>query len=461
MLARLRSRLAGMVRPANSTAVRRFEGAASGRRTFGLGTFGNVNSEVGAAGQTLAARSAYLVENNPLIGNAIGHLVGETIGTGIRPTRFTTEFDTWAETSDADGRTDFYGLQASVFRDVAVRGESFVLILNTEDGFQLRQLNPEQVDRSLTREMAGGACIVQGVEFDGDGRRVAYWIAPNRLDQFASWAPPIRVVTEDVLHVFRPIAPGQVRGIPWTTSIILAASEFDKLTDALLMGASVAAMFCGVVTDEGALGDGVDPFEGASQPSLEPGTLLRLKGGQKVTFSTPQQSQAVGEFVKAQIRALAAGLGVPAFMMDGDLSSANYSSLRAGLLPFRRRTEQFQYGCFVPQFLAPVWRRFQTGRLLAGEAEEGVRSDWIMPKPLQVDPQKDIESDVAEINAGLASRRQKVAERGWAVESLDAEIAADHAREKALGLTFGTPVASPQKNVEPKSGKEAKSDGEA
>ncbi|MFD1703361.1 hypothetical protein ACFSCV_10135 [Methylopila henanensis] len=56
-----------------------------------------------------------------------------------------------------------------------------------------------------------------------------------------------------------------------------------------------------------------------------------------------------------------------------------------------------------------------------------------------MDPQKAIEADVAEINAGLASRRQKVAERGWSVEELDAEIAADREREAALGLSFGAP----------------------
>ena len=43
---------------------------------------------------------------------------------------------------------------------------------------------------------------------------------------------------------------------------------------------------------------------------------------------------------------------------------------------------------------------------------------------------------VAEIDAGLASRRQKVAERGWSVEELDAEIAADRERESAAGLSF-------------------------
>ena len=38
---------------------------------------------------------------------------------------------------------------------------------------------------------------------------------------------------------------------------------------------------------------------------------------------------------------------------------------------------------------------------------------------------KDIQSTVAEIEAGLTSRRKAVAERGWVLEDLDAEIAAE------------------------------------
>ena len=53
------------------------------------------------------------------------------------------------------------------------------------------------------------------------------------------------------------------------------------------------------------------------------------------------------------------------------------------------------------------------------------------------------------IDAGLTSRRQVVAERGWSIEALDAEIAADRARESALGLNFGAaPPTLPQQQQE-------------
>lgn len=450
MFGRARNRLASWLAP---EMHRKFDGASHGRRTFGAGTFGRVNSEVSAAGQTLAARSAYLYANNPLVANAVGNVVAEAVGSGIRPsadTDLVARFDAWSDAADADGRTDFYGQQTLIVSDVVVRGESFVLLTNDDFGFRTQILDVEQVDRGLTRELGGGAQIVQGVEFDAASRRVGYWISPGRLaDNFASWAPPVRVPAADVLHIFRPLFPGQVRGVPWTAPVILSAGELDKLSDALLMGASVAAMFAGFVSDENSIGDGADPFDGEAQPTLEPGTLIRLKGGQKVTFSTPQQSQAVADLLKFQIRQLAAGLGLPSFMVDGDLTGANYSSLRAGLLPFRRRIEAFQYHALVPQLLAPVWRRF-----VATEGVDGAgRVEWIVPKSLQVDPAKDVEADLAEIDAGLASRRQKVAARGWDIASLDAEIADDRAREKLLGLTFSATSAKPSSAAEQKESK--------
>ena len=54
-----------------------------------------------------------------------------------------------------------------------------------------------------------------------------------------------------------------------------------------------------------------------------------------------------------------------------------------------------------------------------------------------VDPLKDAKAEIEQIGAGLKSRTQALAERGFDAEQVDAEIAADKAREQRLGLTFG------------------------
>ena len=43
---------------------------------------------------------------------------------------------------------------------------------------------------------------------------------------------------------------------------------------------------------------------------------------------------------------------------------------------------------------------------------------------------------------GLKSRTQALAERGYDAEQVDAEIAADKAREQSLGLSFQSAAAS-------------------
>jgi lambda family phage portal protein len=153
-----------------------------------------------------------------------------------------------------------------------------------------------------------------------------------------------------------------------------------------------------------------------------------------VKFNTPGQTQEIGAFLRLNLQQLAAGLGLPEHLLSGDLTGANYSSLRAGLLPFRQRVEQVQYGTFVPQLLRPIWRRVVTFGVLSGELaapdfESNPRAylaaEWLPPKPMQVDPLKDVQATVAELEAGLTSRRKAVAERGWALEDLDSENAAD------------------------------------
>lgn len=435
-------------RKAEPVQTRRFDGAAGGRRASGMGRFGRINPEVAAAGTSLRSHASYLAMNHPSISLGCANWTGALIGPGIVPTAkhpdaeqrraINAYFEAWAIEADAEGRTDFWGLQTAVADSMVKAGESVVLILDTDAGPRLRVIPADLLDESKTAELSDGRSIFSGVELDANGRRLAYWIAPERPgNAFATHAPSVRVDAGSVLHVFKPLAPGQVRGVTWLASIILQASEFDQLCDALLVGAKVAAMHAGFLVD--ANGTGGTPYDGIEvggimESGIEPGAVKVLPAGFDVKFNTPGQLQQVDAFLKLNLRQLAAGLGLPDHLLSGDLTGANYSSLRAGLLPFRTRVEQIQYGVLVPQFLAPVWRNVITYGVLSGELhapdfeqnpQAYLIADWLPPKHLQVDPIKDIQATVAELGAGLTSRRKAVAERGWVLEDLDAEIAAE------------------------------------
>ena len=68
-------------------------------------------------------------------------------------------------------------------------------------------------------------------------------------------------------------------------------------------------------------------------------------------------------------------------------------------------------------------------------------AEWITPRAMQVDPEKDLKAVREALALGLTSRSQAINELGWNADDLDAEIAADRAREAELGLAFGS---SPQ-----------------
>lgn len=429
-------------RKAEPARVRSFDGAAGGRRASGMGQFGRINPEVAAAAPSLRSRASYLAMNNPWISQACANWTGALVGAGIVPTSkhpdpeqrkaINAYFEGWAGAADSECRTDFWGMQAILADSMVKAGEAVALILDTEDGPRLRIIPADLLDESKTSELSDGRSIFSGVELDGNGKRLAYWIVPEKPGNLFAQSQSVRVDAGSVLHVFKPLAPGQVRGVSWLAPVILPAGDFDQLCDALLVGAKVAAMHTGFITDMN--GTSTDAYDDQGDVSLEPGALRRLGVGQDVKFNTPGQLQQVEAFLKLNLRQLAAGLGLPDHLLSGDLTGANYSSLRAGLLPFRTRVEQIQYGTLVPQFLAPIWRKVIAHGVLSGELDAPdfesnpaayLTAEWLPPKPLQVDPLKDIQATVAELEAGLTSRRKAVAERGWNLDDLDAEIASD------------------------------------
>jgi lambda family phage portal protein len=467
MLRSVRSFLNRLVAPSQT---RRFEAAGGGRRWDRSTNFGPIATETTAAHGRLRDRARYAVANNPWAANGAAVLTTALVGAGIVPTsqhpnldtrrELTATFRGFVDRADADGLTDFYGLLCAAVRAMVVDGEAFIQLLSRPDGLQLRGIPAEMVDSSLTRDIGDGRRIIAGIEFDALGNRVAYWISPSRPTEiFTNYAPPIRVDAADIIHLFQPLGAGQVRGVSWFASVLLTASELDQLFDALLVGTKVAAMHAGFLVDENGSATS-SPFDGQQTGSvletgLEPGTLKFLPAGYKIQFSTPQQAQQAIEFAQLTLRSIAAGLGIPEHLLTGDLRGANYSSLRAALVSFRQRIEAIQFHTIIPQLCRRVWSRVITDAVLSGgliapdfetSFTDYMAVEWIPPAQPWVDPLKDAEATERMMAAGLMSRRQAVAALGYSIEDLDVEIAADRAREKTLGLTFGAPPSPPKGN---------------
>lgn len=422
--------------------LRHLDAAAGGRRGGGWGVSGPLQDEIASGGPLVQRRARYLSRNNPHISNAVGNWTGAFVGHGIRLSvqdaavdyrrRVGDAFESWAEQADIAGVTDFNGIQRQVAQHLCVDGEALVILHDAPDGLQLQVIPPELLDWSKTSDLPDGRAIRNGVEIDQDGRRLAFWILPDAPQTSFSAGASIRVDARDVLHIFHPLGAGQVRGLSWLAPVVITANELDQLTDALLTGAKIAAMHAGFITRVNEAAD-ADDFTG--DLSLEPGAMRILPAGTDVKFNSPEQEKELDAFLRHQLRTMAAGLRLPDHLLSGDLSEANYSSLRAGLLPFRQRVEQIQRTTLTPQFLRPVWRRWLAAEIAAGrlDASPDTRCEWIMPAHYQVDPAKDLQATQTALEMGLMSRSEAIAARGRNADDLRDEIAADDVAAPAQG----------------------------
>ncbi len=456
------------------------EAAGRGRRALAW-TPGNPGAIAAlmATGHELRTKSRDLVRRNAWAAAGLEAFVANAIGTGIKPQSMARDIADadgfrarahalwwdWVAEADAAGLTDFYGLQALACRAMLEGGECFIRLRprRLQDGLsvplQLQLLEAEHCPLTLNTQTESGNVIRAGIEFDSLGRRVAYHLTRAHPEdgalspmsgQGTSLADTVRVPAEEIVHLFRPLRPGQLRGEPWLSRALVKLNELDQYDDAELVRKKTAAMFAGFITrqspEDNLLGEGNADEMGIALAGLEPGTLQILEPGEDVKFSDPADvGGSYSEFLRTQFRAVAAAIGITYEQLTGDLSGVNYSSIRAGLLEFRRRCEMLQHGVIVHQFCRPVWAAWMTQAVLAGSLDAPgfhqkrrryLAVKWIPQGWQWVDPEKEFKAVVLAIRAGLMSRSEAIASFGYDGEAIDREIAADNARADELGLVF-------------------------
>ena len=453
-----------------------YEGASMARRLSPWRpNRAHINTALAGEGPLLRARTRALVANAPLASSLSETFVSYATGPGIKPSSLIENADQkkavqqawrdWTDEADADGLTDFYGLQSLAARALYDAGEVFIRLRPrfVSDGLsvplQLQLMESEQLDSAYTLTAQNGNVIRSGIEFDAIGRRVAYWFWQAHPGDSTIWqgqGQRVRVPAANVLHIYKPLRPGQIRGRPWLTAVMVKLYDLDQYDDAELSRKKGAAMFMAFLT-KGLAVDGATLVEGAAAPDdrgtadlmMEPSVMNILPDGVDVKFNTPAD---VGpNYAAFQDRNLyttvsAAG-GLPYHAVTGDVSKANYSSLRASLVEVKRRIEQFQHETLVFQMCRPVWEAWLPQAVLAGAVSlpgfanpklkpAYLRVKWIPPKWDWVDPLKDVHAEKVAVDAGFQSRSDVIESRGEDPEETDARIAADHDREKRLGLSF-------------------------
>lgn len=436
--------------------MRKYDAAASGRRTKGWDAISSsANTENGPALTALRNRSRDLVRNNPYANKAMNVITNNTVGIGIRATISSPKSDVqkslesewllWAESKECDyaGVLNLYGLESLVMRTVAESGECIIRKRLNKSGkskiaFQLQILEPEFLSMVHdTPSLSNGGYIMHGVEFDKDGKRVAYYIYERHPNE-SFRVTDNRIKADEVIHIYDILRPGQVRGVPFGTSSALKLRDFADYEDAQLMRQKIAACFAVFVQDSAADSTVVSSGESTLSERVEPGMIQHLPSGKTVQFATPPAAEGYDAYSKTIKQGIAAGNGITYESMTGDLSNVNFSSGRMGWLEMHKQVEHWQYNMMVPRFCETVWEWFLQGAVIGvvvnSTDSKACSATWTPPRREMIDPVKETNGLALQIRNGLTSWSEVVKSLGFDPKELSKEIASDFELFKKLNL---------------------------
>lgn len=441
--------------------ARHFEAASFGRRTDGYSRR-PTDANAAASGQTLSilrSQARDLVRNNPWAGHGLERVVGNTVGWGIKPRatgrgakRVQEAFKLWGESTqcDAAGRTTFAGLQWLAMRTIVESGEVLIRrrMRRPADGLaipmQLQVLEPDFIDSSKDGVMGvEGGPIVQGVEFNGIGQRVAYWLFEQHPGGRNLTTGPVsrRIPADGILHVYRQERPGQVRGPSWFASVDIRLHEFDEFEDATLVKQKIAACLAAFVTDLDGQGGplalaGTDSATGQPTDNFEPGAIISLPAGKQVTIANPPSASDHTSYSATALRGVAAGLDISYEDLTGDYSQVNYSSARMSRLASQTSIHNWRWNMLIPQFCAPAWSWMLDAMILAGEKVENAPAKWQPPPATLLDPDKEGTANQRLVRNGAITWHQMIAESGEDPDEQLDEIEAFNKEIDRRGITL-------------------------
>ena len=444
--------------------TRSYDGAAGGRNTAGWDTpsSASANAEVAHAGQDLRNRSRDLARNDPNAHKILSAFVNNVVGSGIQVSfpdkRVQALWDRWITECDTAHNLDFYGLTWLMVRSCAESGEVLarkrprMMRDKLSVPLQIQVLESDYIASYINRIQEGGSRIVQGIEFDALDRRVAYWLYKYHPgDAFgplgsASFVP-VTVPADDIAHVYEATRPGQTRGVPMLHAVLRVCYDLKEYDAAHLLNKRVQANVCAVVMgdDDDDPGFGVEfAGGGANDPvrGLEPGAVILARNGKQVAFNNPTQTAGYSEFKVDRKHDIAAGALTPYELASGDLSRVNYSSIRAGLIEYRRLVSSFRDRVVIPLWIKPAVGWFLDAAIASGEIPSGVYPFKVhSPKFEEVDRLKEALANRQLLENGETSLSRLIRSNGDdPAEILDERVKDRDAAEKARLPVPGTAV---------------------
>lgn len=346
------------------------------------------------------------------------------------------------------GRLSWWGIECQMATAIAREGGAFLRIHEGRGrgafGFQVEPLPFDLLDIDLTRQLSDGGYIESGIEFNSDGRPLAFhlWSVPPTEGHRPGKRRRIRVPARQMVHVLIPEEIGQALGIPRSATALRLMNMSEKYQESAMAAANYGAANMVFFQQQDSSGQvpGVPDME-MPIDEIEAGTMAMLPPGVTAVPHAPHYPDAAVEpFMRHMGTSQAAGLGVAYETLSGDLSKANFSSLRAGKGEERDEWRMLQRAIFegLHDVVFARWLPFalmtQQVRLPISKIDRFSTATWRPRGWPSVNPKDDATANAMGLANGNKTLTQICAEEGRSLDDALDEREAEVAAFKVRGL---------------------------
>lgn len=381
---------------------------------------------------TLRQRSAQLFKTNIYARGIVRRLVTNIINTGLALEAVPEEqilgqgedalaewsetvenrFHLWERTAklcDYSGARSFGGIQAAAKMAALISGDVLIVLLQDPatglprvrlvDGCRVQSPFGSLQDQP---QLAPGHEVKHGVELDGDGRQVAYWLVSEnatqrRVERMAAVGPSGRRQAWLIYGTERLL--DEVRGEPLLSIMLQSLREIDRYRDAVQRKAAINAILAMFIKKDqetlgsrpltgGAIRKGKDAMPGpvGGRPrtfnfsEMIPGAVLDelAPGEQPQGFPPTGTDEKFADFEAEIVCAMAWALEIPPEILRLSFSS-NYSASQAAINEFKLYLNPVR-AAWGDDFCQPIYFEWLLSEVLAGRiVAPGLLEAWRDP----------------------------------------------------------------------------------
>lgn len=438
-------------------------------------------------------QSRYAAQRNPIARAVRRTLADHVIGNGVHPKAMVdgdrlgitpdqvSEFQAAADQlfadasryADSTGRQEWVGLQHLVFLSVLDGGDvfpSFPMVARPDGSpvrVRINLIEAERVETPLGKYT--DPKIRGGVQLDSWGAPEGFWVARDHPgDRLATrrfkhefW-PTTKSGRTNVLQVYSQDRIGQARGLPLLHAALPMLEQVAQYVDSTVLAAEIQTRLSLWIKTQGdpevmaelmrqrsELGQPRADYGSYLDAGVEAGSVNLLNAGDELQTAAPTSpGQYFDPFVVRLLRMIGSCAGgVPYEIFANDVGSGNYSSIRAGLMGFRKTVHRWQAMVVRP---LDVYRRhviyeaWLDGKLLPGAQWLRLEDDldgwmactWTPPALGWIDPTKEVRAYAEAVKERFMSRQEVISSIGGpGYRAVARQLAEEQEIDEEVGLS--------------------------